>query len=156
MNPEPTPKIILFPLANYWLALPVAAVLKVVNFPPEFRTALNQLGLVRVGDRVIRLLDLHSAFNVVAENPEPFLILVQLAPDRVGGIPVSQPPTLLDLSLATVQLLPPSKLEAGPLRIVKYIAIVTSEDSPLEILLLDLEQLAIEPLQLTSGVRNAY
>jgi len=135
-------KIILFKIADYWFALPVAAVLKVVRFPPEFRTTLNQVGLARAGDRVICLLDLHQQFNVAATRSTPFLILVQLSQHHIGGIPVEKPPTLLDISPSAVQLLPPSDRPATPLALAKYVALVTSQEPPLEVFLLDLEKLA--------------
>ncbi|MEC4868559.1 MAG: hypothetical protein SAJ11_20990 [Jaaginema sp. PMC 1078.18] len=99
-----TQNVILFNLDRYWLALPVAAVLKVVNFPSHFRTALQQIGVVHLGDtqesldtpaKAIALLDLHSLETQSTKaTVGHFLMVVRLSDRQLIGIPLDEPPSL--------------------------------------------------------------
>lgn len=59
-NSTETGKFIVFKIADYLLALPIANVLKVINYPPKNNRDLNTAGLVQIGSHAIALLDLHQ------------------------------------------------------------------------------------------------
>jgi purine-binding chemotaxis protein CheW len=68
-------KLIVFTVAEYHLALPIAEVLQVVN-KPTITDELTKTGLVQIGRHMIRLLDLHqqlAANSVQVPKTRPFL-----------------------------------------------------------------------------------
>ncbi|MDY7016000.1 MAG: chemotaxis protein CheW [Cyanobacteriota bacterium] len=144
---DDTSKVIMFNVARYWFALPIAVVLKVVNFPPEFRTTLNEVGLVDLGDRAIALLDLRPKVNALdsttGRDGGHFLTIVQVSDKELCAIPVDRPPTLRDISLADVRALPNSATVVPPLNLASHVAVLDSEDPPLEVFLLDLQKISI-------------
>lgn len=140
----PIRKAILFKASRYWFALPMAAVLKVVNFPQELRTVLNEVGFVSLGDRAISLLDLEESLDRNARRHAKqgrFLIIVQLSAYQLCAIPVDTPPTLGEIDLANVRQLQ-VRATTPPLNLTSHIAPMRSEDSFLEVFLLDLDKLA--------------
>jgi chemotaxis signal transduction protein len=143
---DDTRKVIMFNVARYWFALPIAVVLKVVNFPPEFRTTLNEVGLVDLGDRAIALLDLRPKVNsldtTLRGERGRFLTIVQVSDKELCAIPVDRPPTLRDISLADVRSLPESAAIVPPLNLASHVAVLNSEDPPLEVFLLDLQKIS--------------
>ena len=56
-------KFITFEVANYWFALPMEAVLKIVNCPPPSQGGTVGIGLVQLGSHTVRLLNLHQEFG---------------------------------------------------------------------------------------------
>ncbi|MDY6784855.1 MAG: chemotaxis protein CheW [Cyanobacteriota bacterium] len=142
---EDTSKVIMFNVARYWFALPIAVVLKVVNFPPEFRTTLNEVGLVDLGHRAIALLDLRPKINsldtTTRQERGKFLTIVQVSDTELCAIPVDRPPTLREISLADVRSLPEGAAIVPPLNLASHVAVLNSEDPPLEVFLLDLQKI---------------
>ncbi|MBD2578347.1 chemotaxis protein CheW [Oscillatoria sp. FACHB-1406] len=139
-----THKAILFKANRYWFALPMVAVLKVVNFPQELRTVLNEVGFVSLGDRAISLLDLEQSLDSTNRRHAKqgrFLIIVQLSAQQLCAIPVDTPPTLGEIDLANVRQLQ-VRATTPPLNLTSHIAPMRSEDSFLEVFLLDLDKLA--------------
>jgi chemotaxis signal transduction protein len=138
-------KVILFNVARYCFALPISAVLKVVNFPPELRTTLNEVGFVDLGERAIALLDLQQKVNPLASRGNQqgrFLTIVQLSDKELCAIPVNDPPTLGEIPLSEVRELPPKAATTPPLNLASHVAVLDSEDPPLEIFLLDLQKMS--------------
>ncbi|HEY9710181.1 MAG TPA: hypothetical protein V6D48_18380, partial [Oculatellaceae cyanobacterium] len=52
-------KFIVFKIADYLLALPLNDVLKVVNCPSVASKGLKTMGVVQLGQHMIKVLDLH-------------------------------------------------------------------------------------------------
>ncbi|MBZ8183271.1 chemotaxis protein CheW [Oscillatoria salina] len=139
-------KVIVFTIDSYWLALPITNVLKIINTPPLVNAKQNHLSLVHIGDRVLTILNLQQMLNL--SNPEAgkigkFLLILQLTTSEIAGIPLDEPPSLLELPLAEIRPIPESYRQSTSLKIASHVALVSQEETTQEVFLLDLEKLQI-------------
>ncbi|PLZ91996.1 MULTISPECIES: chemotaxis protein CheW [Fischerella] len=143
-NQSKAEKFITFTVADYCLALPIKAVLKVVNCPGEENHKLSKMGLIQIGRHVIRVLDLHQRLGIenVHQLPESqsFLIITSISQAQLCGILIYEPPDLLELPLEMMQPLSQSYYQSGLLEIVSHAIIVSQEKATKTIFLLDMQQ----------------
>jgi chemotaxis signal transduction protein len=122
-----TKRFIAFTTATYRLALPLEQVLRVVNCPSEISPKLNSLGLLQLGNRMIRVIDLSryiaSEQNQLTEAYR-FLIIVQDSQGTICGIPVEQPPDLVEVPFNKIHLLPQTN-HLNTLQGVSHVAVLS-------------------------------
>lgn len=139
-----TLRVIVFTMGDYQLALPLAAVLKVMNCPPVISSSSNSLGLIYIGQATVRLINFHPKLDPgKSKQPETegrFLIILQPRLGELWGIPVDNPPNLVELPLTTFRVLPESHRQACLLGLASHVAILSQEEMTSTIFLLDLEQ----------------
>ncbi|MGV0028796.1 chemotaxis protein CheW [Phormidesmis priestleyi] len=119
-------KLIVFDVAEYHLALPIAEVLQVINHP-TVTDELTKTGLVLLGHRMIRCLDLHQQLaddSIQVPQNRPFLVITQML-GELYAIPVSEPPNVIEFPLEMMQLLPQS--QSGLLKIASHAAGISSK-----------------------------
>jgi chemotaxis signal transduction protein len=136
-------KFITFTIANYSLALPIAEVLQVVQSPFSSDDELSQMGMVQLGRHTIRVLDLPQQLGLENSGQlcQPFLLITQSSAQEFSAIPVSEPPSLMELPLETWQSLPRSNQSSGLLKIASYAAVIAQEAATTTIFLLDLNRI---------------
>jgi hypothetical protein len=131
---------------NLIVALPMVAILKVMNTPTDLQS-ISSVGLLYVGQAGIQLLNPPAQVSEAA----PFLVIFQAPGTRLYGLLVQQPPDILELPLSTFHPLPDRSLDAGLLSYVKYVALLPEselaflpefENIPSRIYLLDLQAIA--------------
>ena len=133
-------KFITFEVANYWFALPMEAVLKIVNCPPPSQGGTVGIGLVQLGSHTVRLLNLHQEFGHSTEalpQQAAFLIVVRNFQKELWGIALDTPPDLIELPLNTfkpVALEPPFDHKSNW---ISHMAIIAEKDITHTLLLLD-------------------
>lgn len=136
-----TEKFIVFTVAGYDFALPIAQVLQVVQ-----RSTLRefgQAGLVQVGRRMIHLLELHHSLGdrVHASKLQPFLVIAQSLPGEFCAIPVEEPPTLIELPPEAMQALPKSSFHCSLLEMVSHAATISQDDGSRIVFRLDIPRI---------------
>ncbi|TBR60987.1 hypothetical protein B4U84_09215 [Westiellopsis prolifica IICB1] len=142
-NQSQVEKFITFTVADYWLALPIKAVLKVVTCPVGDDQKLNQMGLIQIGRHLIQVVDLHQylsreAVNQLAKS-QAFLLITPISQTELCGILTYEPPDLIELSLEMMQPLSQSYYQSGLLEIVSHAVVVAQEKGTKTIFLLDLQ-----------------
>jgi purine-binding chemotaxis protein CheW len=145
-----TLKAITFDLAGYWIAIPISYVVKVINAPPGQISQANGVGLVHLSNYAITVVDLHQRLNLGQSNidsqNQKFLIVIRIGNSDLCSVPVSEPPTLLDIPLAEIRQLPNSYRRSHPLGIASHVAMVSykededQEEETLEVFVLDMKQ----------------
>ncbi len=143
-------KVIVFPVASYWLALPINAVLKVILSPPITTTADSDrhgLGMVDVDRQTVTVINLHQHLKP-STGPQPlhrrFLILTQTRQGELCGIPVDAPPVLMELSLEAIRPLPATYRQSDPLGMASHMALLQEEEGERQIYLLGMQKLLME------------
>ena len=142
-NSTETGKFIVFKIADYLLALPIANVLKVINYPPGNNRDLNTAGLVQIGSHAIALLDLHQLLGERTSDVTwnaPFLLIAQVHQKELCAIPVDEPPNLVELSKDSIRALPHSYHHNALLDFVSYGAILSDSGKTFTIFLLDINR----------------
>lgn len=136
-------KVIVFNISDYQLALPLATVLKVMNCPPVISSISKSLGLIYIGQAAVKLINFHPKLDPgKSKQPETegrFLIILQPRAGELWGIPVDNPPNLVELPLTAFRVLPESHRQASLLGLASHVAIVSQEEMTSTIFLVDLE-----------------
>lgn len=151
-------RAVVFTIAHHHLALPLTAVLKVVPRSIAQSDAAQNQSIVYLENQPLTLLNLHACLAAIPSSdsaidlrsttlssPEKsgqLLLIVGLAGDPQWAIAVDQPPTLMELPLSTVRLLPPTYRQQIR-HIACHVAVLTKPPDLLTILLLNLKQAAI-------------
>lgn len=143
-NKAESGKFIVFTIAEYFLALPIFSVLKVVNYPLQGNDNLRAAGLVQIGQHTLVLLDLHQKLATSYAPPltrnSPFLVVTQVVQGELCAIPVDEPPNLVELPKDTIQTLPKSYHQNGLLDLVSHVAVFSHEEETFTIFLLDMNR----------------
>ncbi|MCG8365306.1 MAG: chemotaxis protein CheW [Pseudanabaenales cyanobacterium] len=137
-------RFIVFKVLDYCWALPIEAVLRVVNCSLDANRELIRMGVIQIGRHVIRALDLHQRLSsgVLPQAPgdSPFLVITRGSEGELCGIPVDAPPDLMEVSLEMIRSLPPSSPQGGLLEIARGVVISSEEQNPKTIFLLDIKR----------------
>lgn len=141
--------VLLFPIGRTILAVPLADVVRILSAPnalqtvEAFQTKTQTVSLLHWGEQEVTLLNLYRCFfpDLTSLPPTPFLIIWQTKPGELYGIPVSEPPLLLNIPLTTIRPLPAGYRQALPLDIASYVAVLPRGDHPVSIFLLDLRRI---------------
>ena len=143
-NSTPTlTKFITFQTAGHWFALPMAAILRIVNCPPPDKGGVVTFGVVQLGSHTVQLLDLYGIFgvgtNATLPDQVPFLLVLQSDQKRLWGIALESPPDLIELPLTAFQSVSSDKNFFPRKQWISHIAVVSELDVSRTLLLLDLE-----------------
>ncbi len=137
-------KAIAFAIAGYRLALPLEAVLRVVNCPIELRELSKPLELIHLGSHAIAVLNLHPHLALKQTNPtlggQQFLVITRSALDEYCAIRVDAPPDLVELPLNMIRKLPEPYRNGHPLNIASRVAVLPQGKATLAIFLLDMQR----------------
>lgn len=140
-------KLVAFEVGKLNLAVRIDQVQKVVNLPTVYGSGLNPIGLARVGDREITVVDLaRRLFHADANRSGQYgyLVLVQQRTGEIFGIPSVETPLLLEVPANLIRTLPPSYRRADTLEIASHIAIIPGAEASRTLFLLDVEMLSVE------------
>jgi chemotaxis signal transduction protein len=137
-------KFVVFTIADYSLALPIVEVLRVVNCPAKTSSELEEIGMIQIDRYVIRVLDLYQQLNAEAVSQLPrdpsFLVIVQSAEGELWGIPVDEPPSVIEFPLQMMRPLPKSGEQFNLLKIASHVAVISQEQETTTIFLADLKR----------------
>ena len=134
-------KFIVFTIADYFLALPIAEVLRVVNCPAKTSSELEEIGMLQIDRYVIRVLDLHQQLNeALSQRPKDpsFLVITQNSEGELWGIPVDKPPNVMEFPIQMMRPLPSG--EFNLLKIASHVAVISHEKVTATIFLVDLKR----------------
>lgn len=141
-------RVIAFAVMDYWFALPLGAVLKVIPCP-AFTAANSGIGIIHLDSQTITVVDLRYKFiknsnqtiKFTKDSPHNmmnFLIMFQTQNGELCGIPVAKTPILTDIALSNIRPLPCFYQQISELSFIKYVAVIPQEQKtePLQIFLL--------------------
>ncbi|MCG8363158.1 MAG: hypothetical protein MJA27_07485 [Pseudanabaenales cyanobacterium] len=149
-------KVVVFQILGHWLALPTSAVLKITRLPTPVNGGVEANGLTMWNNCPLVFLDLHALLAPKQyQLPPPeshssgclrFVIIAQSQATEPCAIPVDKPPTLMEIPLSEIQILPPHyhQVIGG---IAGHVAVLPHQGSILNILLLNLQQALNKTLQ---------
>ena len=137
-------KLLVFEIGKLTLALPILQVQKVVKQNKVHGSGLSHVNLTHLAEQEVAIIDLHrKLFGVSLTQAEAtgyFIITKNIAGEPLG-IVVSQAPTLIDVPIEQIRLLPDSYRRADTLEIASHVAIIPQNDATLTIFILDLSRL---------------
>ncbi|MDJ0716991.1 MAG: chemotaxis protein CheW [Prochloraceae cyanobacterium] len=154
-------QVIVFTIQNYFFALPVEKVLKVIICPPIESNMSNGVGVANLEAETLTVIDLNFYFlqpflgsktietsNDRNDYSRRFLIKIQIKTGEAYGIIVDRAPSLADIPLTTIRPLPLSYRQESKISFVSHIAILPQPESEKEreIFLLGMEQMLAKKL----------
>lgn len=135
-------KFLTFKVADYWFALPMRAIQKIVNCPPPDNGGIVSLGMVQLGSHTVQLLDLQSVFGLDATSTTPgqtpFLLVLRSIENKLWGIALESPPDLLELPLSSFQPVSADRRFVPKKQWISHIAILSEQKIDRTLLFLDL------------------
>lgn len=145
MNDESTMgKFIVFKIADYYWALPISDVLKVVNSSTLIDKELRTMGIVQLGPHIIKIVDLQplpSGNLSQLSNTRSFLVITRNSQGELCGIAVEEPPNLIELPLEMIRSLPKSDSYSQCFDLVSHAIVLPQEQGSITIFLLDMRRL---------------
>lgn len=140
-------KFLVFNIADYLFALPISDVLKVMNLSSANSKSLLTMGLVQIGQYMIKILDLHQhlgSHTFLHSSDQPsFLVVANHSQRELYGILVDEPPDIVELSKETIRFLPRSSNYRKPIiEMVSHVAVLSEQEVVKTIFLLDLKRIA--------------
>ncbi len=113
-------KLLIFPLGNLWLSLPLEGVRKVIPRPEIIKGRQKYLGLCYFEDQEVTVIDLHQ--KILEEeflSGKSYLIVVH-SPKGLYGITVANLPVMRDVALEQLHPVPAEYRERDTLRIASH------------------------------------
>lgn len=141
---EPSLELVVFTVGNLKLALQIELIYKVAYYKPVHGSGLNPVGIAHVDDFEVTVINLHQRLFKAspAEGAATCLVVIQSMTGELYGIPTADTPTLLEIPLSTIRVLPESYRRADTLGIASHVAVVPQPDSTtVTIFLIDRDRL---------------
>ena len=136
-------KLVSFQIGSLNVALRIDAVKKIINRTTVYSSGLNHLGMAHVGNQEITVVDLHKRlFNVsqIQESGTQGYLILTKSKSEPFGILVTETPTLMDVSLSHLRVLPESYRRADTLEIASHVAVIPPP-TEMTVFLLDVERI---------------
>jgi chemotaxis signal transduction protein len=123
-------KLLVFEIGKLTLALPILQVQKVVKQMEVYGSGLSHVNLTHFPEQEIAIVDLHQKLFGVSRTQSDtgyFIISKNIAGEPLG-IVVSQAPTLIDVFLEQIRLLPNSYRRADTLAIASHVTVIPGKN----------------------------
>ena len=137
-------ELIVFSIGSLNLALPIKSVYKVSNYTPISGSGVGVVGVTRVDDQEVTVIDLYRRFfkaNPGEYSTGGYLVQVLNTTGELYGIPVAETPVLMEVSLSLIRVLPQSYRYSDTLDLASHVAVIPQDAASLTIFLLDITQL---------------
>jgi purine-binding chemotaxis protein CheW len=148
-----TLKVIAFKVNTLHLAVQIDAVHKILRHTSIYSSGLHPVGVAHVDDREVTVLDIQrrlfhtTSINALGESN--YLIVIRNTLNELYGIPVETVPTLVDIPLSSLRVLPASYRQADTLSIASHVAIIPQDEHTLTLFLLSLDEIVTSDLNLS-------
>jgi chemotaxis signal transduction protein len=135
-------KLLVVPLRDLQLALPLTTVQKVMQMPAVFHSDNPWLGVSPIADLSIIVLDLHQKlYGCPNPTPEDHLMLLQSIDGRSFGIPVSTVPAVVTVPTAAIQPLSADYRDRDALGIASHFIEINQTNNAQTLFLLDMARI---------------
>lgn len=137
-------KLLVFEIGKLTLALPILQVKKVIRQQEVFGSGMSHVNLTHLNESAVTIVDLHLRLfgkSLTQSESAGYFILSQSQAGETLGIVVPQSPSLVDVALEKVRLLPESYRQADTLAIASHVTVLTHDDTTTTIFILDLTRL---------------
>ncbi|NJN59581.1 MAG: chemotaxis protein CheW [Leptolyngbyaceae cyanobacterium SL_5_9] len=144
-------QLVVFRIGNLKLALRIEVVYKVVPFRSVHGSGLNSVGIAHVDHFEVTVIDLHQRLFKSSPKSSPVeeavarLIVAISSSGELYGLPTAETPTLLEIPLSRIRVLPESYRRSDTLDIASHVAVVPQSGSTLTIFLIDGDRSFLTP-----------
>lgn len=137
-------KFIIFEIGKLTLALPILHVQKIIKQNEVHGSGLSHINLTHLPDKEVTIVDLHQKLfgvSLTHQNTTGYFIISQDIAGEALGIVVAAPPTLIEIPIDQIRLIPDSYRRSDTLEIASHVAIIPQNDKTWTVFILDLSRL---------------
>lgn len=137
-------KLLVFEIGELTLALPILQVQKVIRQTEVHGSGLSYVNLAHLEAEEVTVVDLHQKLfgdRLDLQESTGFFIITKQAGRESLGITVAKSPSLIEVSLDRIRLLPDTYRHADTLEIASHVTVITQSETSTTIFILDLERL---------------
>jgi hypothetical protein len=142
-------KLIIFSLGDpsntdqpsLYLGVQVQFVHKILNQTAVYSSGQTWAGVAHLGDREATIVDFHHLIYGTPLAKSSYLVVLKTPTGELLGVPVLESPSLADVPVKDIRVLPASYRQVDTLRMASHVAVVTTEDGPQTVFLLDPTQM---------------
>ena len=139
-------KLLIFEVGKLTLALPIEQVKKVVKYTSVHGSGLSHINITHLDDREVTIVDLYQKLfkhsPIDRDNFNGYFIITKDVIGESLGILVTKMPTIIDIPVSQIRLLPNSYRYADTLEIASHVTVISQKNtSSVTIFVLDLDQL---------------
>ncbi len=139
-------KLLVFQVGKLDLALKIESVQKVLRYTDMQGSGTTDVGLININNQEITAINLHKRlFNVsqsIVSHTQPFIILAKNSFNESFALVVEKTPTLIDISVSKIKVLPDSYRQADTLKMASHVTRFEQEDKVVTVFILDVDRLA--------------
>lgn len=143
-------KLLIFAVGKLNLALPVESVKKILHHTVVHSSGATAVGIAHLDDREITVIDIHRRLfrthQLKSGEKQQFLILATNSINEQFGILAQETPSLEDVPLSQIRLLPDSFRRADTLEIASHVTVIPRGDNTLTAFVIDVDRL-VPPIQ---------
>ncbi|ACK67313.1 CheW protein [Rippkaea orientalis PCC 8801] len=137
--------LLLFSVGKLNLALPIESVQKISRYTDLQGSGTTSVGLLHIDNQEITAIDLHKRLfkvsQALASQAKPFIILARNSLKESFAIVVEKTPTLMDIPLSKIRVLPDSYRQADTLDMASHVTMIQQEDQTLTVFIVDCDRL---------------
>ena len=137
-------KLLVFDIGKLTLALPILQVQKVIRQKEVHGSGLSYVNLIHLQEEEVTIVDLHQKLfgvSITQSESTGYFVLSKNVGGESLGIAVPQSPTLTDVSLDRIRLLPDTYRHADTLEIASHVTVIDRDGTTVTIFILDLARL---------------
>ena len=136
-------KLLIFEVGKLTLALPIEQIKKVVKYTSVYGSGLSHISLAHLDDREITIVDLEQKLfkhsQIERDNFDGYFIITKDVIGESIGILVAKIPSLIDVPISQIRLIPNSYRHSDTLEIASHVTVITQKNKPsVTIFILDL------------------
>jgi len=137
-------KVIVFNVGSLSCGLRIESIYKVLKQTQVYGSGLNSIGIAHMGERELVVVDLEQRLfqsSILNGSEQRGYLIVAQTVGEFFGIPVAAAPTLMEVPLATIRVLPESYRQADTLGIASHVAVIPQAETSMTLFLLDVDRL---------------
>ena len=133
-------KLLVFEIGKLTLALPILQVQKVIKQTEVHGSGLSYVNLVHLQEEEVTIIDLHQKLfgvSITQSESTGFFIITKNTQGELLGIAIPKSPTLSDVSLDRIRLLPDTYRRADTLEIASHVTVIERDETATTVFILD-------------------
>ncbi len=148
---DKTVKLLIFKVGKLTVALSVDFVQKILKKMKIYGSGTTEMGIAHINNQEITVIDLHKRLFKISQplnqQANSFLILAKNTIDEVFGILVTETPSLSDLPLSQIRVLPDSYRRGDTLEIATHVTRIEEKGELVTVFILDVDKLIVPTKQ---------
>jgi hypothetical protein len=135
-------RVLLAPLKNLWVAIPMTAVRKIMRTADVLSPGKSLPQYIQVDDLATKVINLYEQiYGSMNPDPESHLVALEMPDGQGFSIPLTKLPTILDIDTTTIRSIPADYRDLYLLDVASHITLLQQGKTEITVFLIDPEKL---------------